>query len=220
MKDMFPDELMKRISDAGVVAVLTVEDPLDAVPLAQALAAGGVTAIELTLRTPRATESIKRIRDELPETLIGAGTVLNRTQLEAVKEAGALFAVSPGCNPATLRAARELGLPFAPGIATATDIEITVEHGCRLLKFFPAETSGGLTHLTTMAAPFAHLGVRFIPLGGIGAAQLGDYLASPLVAGVGGSWIAKPEAIRQRDWPRIAQQAAAAMAIVRSVRPR
>ncbi|MES1167330.1 MAG: bifunctional 4-hydroxy-2-oxoglutarate aldolase/2-dehydro-3-deoxy-phosphogluconate aldolase, partial [Pseudomonadota bacterium] len=155
MAGMFPDELMKRVGGAGVIAVLTVDDPVDAVPLARALAAGGVTAIELTLRTPRALESIRRIRAEMPETLIGAGTVLNPGQLDEVKKAGALFAVAPGCNPSTLRAAKEMGLPFAPGVATPSDVEIAVEHGCRLLKFFPAGTSGGLAHLAAMGAPFA-----------------------------------------------------------------
>jgi 2-dehydro-3-deoxyphosphogluconate aldolase/(4S)-4-hydroxy-2-oxoglutarate aldolase len=219
MAGMFPDELMKRIGSAGVIAVLTVDDPVDAVPLARALAAGGVTAIELTLRTPRALESIRRIRAEMPETLIGAGTVLNRSQLEEVKKAGALFAVAPGCNPSTLRAAKEMGLPFAPGVATPSDVEVAVEHGCRLLKFFPAGTSGGLAHLAAMGAPFAHLGVRYIPLGGIALEHLGDYLKSPLVAAVGGSWLAKPEVIAKKDWKAIEAAAAEAMKVVREKRP-
>jgi 2-dehydro-3-deoxyphosphogluconate aldolase/(4S)-4-hydroxy-2-oxoglutarate aldolase len=151
--------------------------------------------------------------------LIGAGTVLNRTQVEQVKAAGALFGVAPGCNPSTLRAARELGLPFAPGVATPSDVEAAVEHGCRLLKFFPAETCGGLPHLNAMAAPFAHLGLRYIPLGGISPDELGTYLGSPHVACVGGSWLAKPEVIRARDWKKITELAAAAMAIVRTRRP-
>jgi 2-dehydro-3-deoxyphosphogluconate aldolase/(4S)-4-hydroxy-2-oxoglutarate aldolase len=219
MAGMFPDDLMKRVGEAGVIAVLTIDDPVDAVPLARALMAGGVLAIELTLRTPRAVESIRRIRAELPDVLIGAGTVLNRGQLEEVRQAGALFAVSPGCNPATLRAAKDLGLPFAPGVATPSDIEIAVENGCRLLKFFPAETSGGLAHLTTMGAPFAHLGLRYIPLGGISVKQLGDYLKSSLVASVGGSWLAKPDVIARRDWTTVEAAAVDAMRIVREVRP-
>src|ERR1700710_1175057 len=125
---MFPEDLIKKIAGAGVVAVLTLEDPVDAVSVARALMAGGVTAIELTLRTSRALESLQRVRNELPEILIGAGTVLRRDQLEAAQSAGALFAVSPGCNPSTLRAARDIGLPFAPGVATPSDIEIAVEH--------------------------------------------------------------------------------------------
>jgi len=217
---MFPELLLKRIETSGVIAVLTVDNPEDALPLAQALADGGVSAIELTLRTSSAIESIRRIRTGLPDMLIGAGTVLNPAQLKEVKAAGAMFGVSPGCNPSTLRAAKEMGLPFAPGIATPSDIEIAVEHGCKLLKFFPAETSGGLVHLTTMGAPFKHLGLRYIPLGGITPGQLGEYLKSPLVASVGGSWLAKPEVIARRDWAAIKTAAAAAIEVVRTIRGR
>lgn len=215
---MFPEELSLRVSKTGVVAVIIIDDPADAVPLARALQAGDITVIELTLRTPRALEAIKRIRAEMPDILIGAGTVLNPGQLKEVKEAGAFFAVSPGCNPSTLRAARDLGLPFAPGIANPSDIEIALEHGCRLLKYFPAGTSGGLPHLAAMGAAFAHLGVKYIPLGGITLETLGDYLKSPLVAAVGGSWLAKPEVIKARNWAAITAAAAAATKVVQTVR--
>ena len=215
---MFSDQLIEQVSALGVVAVLTVDDPADAVPLGKALVAGGVTGIELTLRTPRALESLKRIAAELPEILIGAGTVLNRDQLVAVKEAGAKFAVAPGCNPSTLRAAKELGIPFAPGISTPSDIEIAVEHGCRILKYFPAGTSGGLPHLQGMAAPYAHLKLRYIPLGGITLESSAEYLKSPLVAAVGGSWIAKPDVIAKKDWAEITKAAAAAVAVVKAAR--
>jgi 2-dehydro-3-deoxyphosphogluconate aldolase/(4S)-4-hydroxy-2-oxoglutarate aldolase len=215
---MFPQELTLRVGKMGVVAVIIIEDPADAVPLARALGAGGISAIELTLRTPRALESIKRIRAELPDVLIGAGTVLTAAQLKDVKDAGAFFAVSPGCNPSTLRAAQDLGLPFAPGIANPSDIEIALEHGCRLLKFFPAGTSGGLPHLAAMGAAFAHLGVKYIPLGGITLETLGDYLKSPLVAAVGGSWLAKPEVIKAKNWAAITAAAAAATQVVQAVR--
>ncbi len=218
MTAMFPDELMQRVGRGGVIAVLTVDDPADAVPLARALQAGGISAIELTLRTPRALEAIKRIRAELPDALIGAGTVLNAAQLREVQAAGARFAVAPGCNPSTLRAAKDLGLPFAPGVATPSDVEIALEHGCRLLKYFPAGPSGGLPHLAAMGAPFAHLGVKYIPLGGIALEHLADYLKSPLVAAVGGSWLAKPEMIKKKDWAGITAAAAAATQVVRAVR--
>ena len=215
---MFPDKLIEQVSALGVVAVLTVDDPVDAVPLGKALLAGGVSAIELTLRTPRALESLKRIAAEVPEILIGAGTVLTPAQLQAVKDAGAKFAVAPGCNPSTLRAAKDLGLPFAPGICTPSDIEIAVEHGCKLLKYFPAETSGGLAHLSAMAAPYAHLKLRYIPLGGLTQTNMGDYLKSPLVAALGGSWIAKPDVIAKKDWAAITKAAADAVAGVKAAR--
>ncbi len=215
---MFPEELSLRVSKTGVVAVIIIEEPADAVPLAQALKAGGISVIELTLRTPRALEAIKRIRAEMPDILIGAGTVLNPGQLKEVKDAGAFFAVSPGCNPSTLRAAKDLGLPFAPGIANPSDIEIALEHGCRLLKYFPAGTSGGLPHLQAMGAAFNHLGVKYIPLGGITIDTLGEYLKSPLVAAVGGSWLAKPEVIKAKNWAAITAAAAAATAVVKTVR--
>jgi 2-dehydro-3-deoxyphosphogluconate aldolase/(4S)-4-hydroxy-2-oxoglutarate aldolase len=215
---MFSDEMMERVAGAGVIAALTIDDPENAASLARALLAGGIRTIELTLRTPQAVESIRRIRAEAPEMLIGAGTVLNGAQLGAVKAAGACFAVSPGCNPSTLRRAAELEFPFAPGVATASDIEIAVAHGCRLLKYFPAETSGGLAHLAALAAPFDHLGLRYIPLGGIVARQLADYLKSPLVAAVGGSWLAKPDVIARREWSAITGAAREAMTVVREVR--
>lgn len=217
---MFSSELISRIESAGVIAVLTVDEPVDAVPLARALLAGGVGAIELTLRTPAAIEAIRRIRAEVPDMLIGAGTVLNASQLEAVRAAGAFFAVAPGCNPSTLRSAGALKFPFAPGVMTPSDIEVAVEHGCRLLKFFPAQSSGGLAHLSTMAAPFAHLDLRYIPLGGIGGDQLAGYLRSPLVLAVGGSWLARADVIARKDWAAIREQARQASEVVAKTRIR
>ena len=174
--------------------------------------------MELACRTPRATEAIRRIRGEVSEITIGAGTILNPQQVEAVVAAGAAFGVAPGCNPRTIRAAQDRGLPFAPGVATATDIEIALENQCRVLKFFPAETSGGFAHLTNLAVPFAHLGLRYIPLGGISVGNLTTYLESPLVLCVGGSWLAKVEAIHKRDWETIRRNAAEAMSIVPTAR--
>lgn len=203
---------------SGVAAVLTIPDPADAVPLARALHAGGVRVIELTFRTAHAAESIRRIREEVPEMVVGAGTLLNAAQVAEAHRAGAFFGVAPGCNPATIDAAREQGLPFAPGVMTPTDIEIAVAHGCQVLKFFPAETSGGLRHLKVMMAPFMHLGLRFIPLGGANAGNLATYLASPLVLCVGGSWLAPSDVIERKDWKHVQTRAEEASAIVRSVR--
>jgi len=216
MKPMLPDEVAERMARSGVVAVVTVENPEDAEPIARALLAGGVGAIELTFRTARATEAIRRIRAEVPEMLAGAGNLLTRAQVGEAIDAGAQFGVAPGCNPATIAAARERGLPFAPGVMTPTDMEIAVEHGCRVLKYFPATHLAGPSALETMAAPFAHLGLRFIPLGGINLDSLPQWLASRSVLCVGGSWMAPREVIQRQDWATLQSSAALAAQIVRA----
>jgi 2-dehydro-3-deoxyphosphogluconate aldolase/(4S)-4-hydroxy-2-oxoglutarate aldolase len=144
---MIPSPLASRIESTGIVAVLVIDREEDGPPLAKALLAGGVDVMELTLRTPAALGALRRIRAEVPEMLAGAGTVLTPVQVEEVKKAGAEFAVSPGVNPRVLQAAKDAALPFAPGIATPSDIEHALEFDCRLLKFFPAEPSGGLAYI-------------------------------------------------------------------------
>ena len=213
---MLPDTVAARMSRSGVVAVVTVENPDDAGPIARALLDGGVGAIELTFRTARAAEALRRIRAEVPEILAGAGTLLDRAHVQAALAAGALFGVAPGCNPATLAAARECGLPFAPGVMTPTDMEIALEHGCRVLKYFPATNLAGPSALETMAAPFAHLGLRFIPLGGINLASLPQWLASPTVLCVGGSWLAPRDVIQRKDWATLQRNAEQAAEVVRA----
>ena len=216
MEPILPNPIAERLARSGVVAVVTAENPEDAGPIARALLTGGVGAIELTFRTARAAEAIRRIRAEVPEILAGAGTLLNRAHVEAAIEAGALFGVAPGCNPATIAAARECGLPFAPGVMTPTDMEIALEHGCRVLKYFPASNLAGPSALETMAAPFAHLGLRFIPLGGINLASLPQWLASPSVLCVGGSWLAPRDVIQRKDWTALQRNAEQAAEIVRA----
>lgn len=215
---MFPQDLIDQLGRAALAAVLVVEDPLDAVPAARALLEGGVTAIELAFRTPKAGEALRRIRDNVPGVVVGAGTVLNRAQVDEAVKAGAMFGVSPGCNPSTIAAARDLGLPFAPGVATASDIETAVENRCNVLKYFPAGTSGGLAHLESVSAPFAHLRLRYFPLGGINVVSLAEYLRSRVVLCVGGSWLADSRAVDEKDWEAIRARAAEAMAVVRTVR--
>ncbi len=215
-KPMWPETIAQRLARSGVVAVVTVENPDDAGPVARALLTGGVGAIELTFRTAHAAEAIRRIRAEVPEILVGAGTLLNRAHVEAAIEAGAVFGVAPGCNPATIAAARECGLPFAPGVMTPTDMEIALEHGCRVLKYFPASNLAGPSALETMAAPFAHLGLRFIPLGGISLASLPLWLASPSVLCVGGSWLASREVIQRKDWAALQRNAEQAALVARA----
>lgn len=215
---MISQAVLQRIQTTGIVAVLVIDSETDAVPLARALLAGGVDAMELTLRTPAALGALRRIRAEVPEMLAGAGTVLKPAQVEEVKNAGAEFAVSPGVNPRVLQAAKEAGLPFAPGIATPSDIEQALEFDCKALKFFPAEPSGGLSYLKAAAAPYQHLGIKFLPLGGLNEKNMAAYLADPLVAAIGGSWLAPREAIREGRWDEITGLASAAVQIIKSIR--
>jgi 2-dehydro-3-deoxyphosphogluconate aldolase/(4S)-4-hydroxy-2-oxoglutarate aldolase len=215
---MFPDSLQARLHRSGVIAVLIIEDADTAVPLAQALLAGGVDAIELTLRTPSALESLRRIHREVPDLLLGAGTILTPEQAAASKAAGAAFGVAPGMNPRVIDEANRIGLPFAPGVCTPTDIELAVERGCRALKLFPAEQSGGLPYLRAVAAPFSHLGVRFIPLGGITPLNAETYLVEPSVLALGGSWLAPRDLVRARDWAGLTTLAREASELVSRAR--
>ncbi len=218
MTGLFPDELSAQLYHSGVIAVLMIDDAADAVPVARALLAGGVDGIELTLRTSVAMEALRRIRAELPEMMVGVGTILSPQQVHEVKEAGASFGVSPGMNPRVVAEAARIGLPFAPGVCTPTDIELAVEQGCRLMKFFPSEPCGGLPYLRTIAAPFAHLGVKYIPLGGVGAGNAEHYLREPCVQALGGSWLAPRELIAKKDWAAITANAREASEIVKRVR--
>jgi 2-dehydro-3-deoxyphosphogluconate aldolase/(4S)-4-hydroxy-2-oxoglutarate aldolase len=206
--------MLERIERTGVIAVLVVDRADDAVPLAEALLGGGVDAIELTLRTPAALEAVRRICRAVPDMLVGMGTVLTPEQVDQAADAGAVFAVAPGLNPRVVTHAQSVKLPFAPGIMTASDIEAAAELGCRELKFFPAQPSGGAPLLKSLGAPYAHLGLRFIPLGGLNPKNVSDYLANPAVLALGGSWIATREAIAQRDWQGIADQARQARQLV------
>jgi 2-dehydro-3-deoxyphosphogluconate aldolase/(4S)-4-hydroxy-2-oxoglutarate aldolase len=215
---MISETVSKRIKNTGIVAVLVIDREEDAVPLAKALLSGGVDAMELTLRTPAALGALRRIRGEVPEMLAGAGTVLTPAQVEEVKNAGAEFAVSPGVNPRVLSAARDAGVPFAPGIVTPTDIEQALEFNCKMLKFFPAGPSGGLDYLKAIAAPYQHLGISFLPLGGINASNMSSYLEDSLVAAIGGSWLAPREAIREGRWDHITSLAKTATEIIKHLR--
>lgn len=199
----FPEEILQRLEAGGVVAGFSVENVAHAVPLSRALLAGGINAIELTLRTPVALEALTAVCAGVPEMLIGAGTILTPETALQVKEAGAHFGVSPGMNPRVIQAAQGAGLPFAPGISTPTDLEGAIEQGCRFVKFFPAEASGGISYLRSMAAPYRHLGIRYFPLGGVNAGNMIDYLNEDNVPTVGGSWIVKRDLVMNEDWDGI-----------------
>ncbi len=214
----FSAELVARIERCGVLAVLILDNASHAAPVAQALLAGGVDVMELTLRTPDALDALRTIHRDAPEMLLGAGTVLSAGQVSQVAEAGAAFAVSPGVHPTVIEAARRVGLPFAPGVATPTDVETALALGCRELKFFPSEPLGGLKYLQSMAAPYAHLGVRFVPLGGVNVDNAAAYLQDPAVLAVGGSWLAPKDVIAEEGWDEITARAAQARRIVQDVR--
>jgi len=211
-------EIISRIDDAGIVAVLVIDELKHAVPVAKALLAGGVDAIELTLRTPVALQAADLIKKEVPEIALGFGTVLTVDQVKAVVDAGADFAVAPGCNPRVLAEAYKKGLSFAPGIMTPTDIEIAVENGCRVIKYFPAETSGGMEHLENMVAPYQYLGLKFIPLGGCNMSNARGYLESPLITAIGGSWVAKRRLFQGEKWDEITANAKAIRDLIIDVR--
>ncbi len=216
MSQLLPESGIGRaLAESRLVAVLVVDELESAVPLAEALLRGGVTAMELTLRTPAAFAAAAAIRAACPEMRLGLGTILSAEQIAPALAAGAEFGVSPGINPEILRAAAGAGLPFGPGVMTPSDVDLAIREGCRLLKFFPAESAGGLAHLKNIAAPFAHLGPKFLPLGGVHLGNLRTWLDSDLVAAVGGSWIAPRAAIRAKDWSRIEANAREAMAVAR-----
>lgn len=211
-------EIITKIDEAGIVAVLVIDELKHALPLAKALLAGGVNTIELTLRTDVAFDAAKLIKKELPQINLGFGTVLTEDQVKAVVDLGADFAVAPGCNPKVISEAVKQGLSFAPGIMTPSDIEIAVELGCRVLKYFPAETSGGMPHLENMVAPYGYLGLKFIPLGGCSMQNARTYLESPLITAIGGSWIAKRPLILAEKWDEITANAKEITDLIKDIR--
>lgn len=197
---------------APVVPVLVIEDLAHAAPLARALVAGGLPALEVTLRTPVALDVIRAMA-EVPGGRVGAGTLLSRADVKAAKEAGATFGVSPGATPALIDACSEFDLPLLAGAVTATEVMTLLEAGYTTAKFFPAETSGGAAALKAIGAPLPQM--RFCPTGGIGMGNVADYLKLPNVLCVGGSWVAPKEAMAAGDWAKIETLAREAAALKR-----
>jgi 2-dehydro-3-deoxyphosphogluconate aldolase/(4S)-4-hydroxy-2-oxoglutarate aldolase len=197
------------LRNARLVAVLTIERVQDAVPLARALVAGGVRTLEITLRTEAGAESAEAIQNEVPEAVVGLGTVLRVRDLELAHRLKLPFAFSPGATPELLDAARSMGVNFVPGIATASELMAALDRGYTTVKLFPAETLGGIGMLKALSGPFPS--VRFNPTGGITAGNMGAYLALPNVVAVGGSWLAPAAAIRDGEWDTITRIARAAM---------
>lgn len=195
---------------APVVPVVVVEDAGDAVPLARALVAGGLPAIEVTLRTPAALEAIREIAREVPGAVVGAGTVIRPGQVAEAVAAGSRFLVGPGWTDVLLEAMRASGVPFLPGVSTASEVVALLERGVREMKFFPAQAAGGTAYLKSLSGPLPQ--ARFCPTGGIGQDSAPDYLTLPNVGCVGGSWMLPQDAVAARDWDRVealAREAAA-----------
>lgn len=204
-------EVLDQIRAAGVLPVIVIDDAKKAVLLADALLRGGMAVAEITFRTAAAADVIAAMKQARPSMLIGAGTVLNGATVDAARSAGADFALAPGSNPQVIRHAADVGLPFYPGVTAPSDIEAALSAGARVLKFFPAEASGGLDWLKVVASPYVMEGLRFIPTGGIRRDTAGRYLASPLVLAVGGTWIAEQEMIARGDWDAVSANAAEAV---------
>ena len=210
--------VLDRVAELGVVPVIAIDSVAHALPLADALLAGGLPVVEITFRTSAAAEVIRLLAKERPALIVGAGTVLTPETVKIAVDAGARFAVAPGLNPRVVQAAKELNLPFVPGIANPSDIEAGLELGCKLLKFFPAEALGGTRLLSALSAPYKHTGVRFMPTGGASPANLESYLKLDTVAAVGGTWIAKKEDMAEGKWEMIAQRCREACALVAAAR--
>ena len=205
-------QLIQQLSALKIVPVIALERAEDIVPLGRALVENGLPVAEITFRTDAALEAIRLLRQAQPSMLIGAGTVLNKAQIEQAKAAGATFIVSPGLNPNTVRAARDLDIPMIPGVNNPSDIEAAIELGLTAVKFFPAEPSGGVRMIKALLGPYSQM--QFMPTGGIGPQNIRDYLAIPGVIACGGSWMVEPALVREGNWDEIGRLARAARDLV------
>lgn len=205
------NDTLELAGHGPVIPVIVIERVDDAVPLAQALVAGGVRVLEVTLRTPAALAAIEAIARAVPQALVGAGTLRSAADAQRVKDAGAVFAVSPGYTPALGAACRAAGLPLLPGVATAGEVMAAADDGLRFLKFFPAQAAGGVAMLKALAGPFPD--IAFCPTGGVSEQTAPQFLALPNVRVVGGSWLTPAEAVARRDWVLITTLARAAASL-------
>jgi len=207
------DELLKQFRRMRILPVIVIDDPDDAVPLAQALSEGGLPCAEITFRTPRAAEALRVIAQECPEVLVGAGTVLTPQRAAEACDAGARFIVTPGFNPAVVDHCLEHNVPVFPGVCTPTEVEAALQKGLDVLKFFPAEPMGGASFLKAMSAPYSM--VEFIPTGGVNLNNLPTYLALKNVVACGGSWLAPQQWIRAKEFSRIREETERAVQSIR-----
>ena len=195
--------MIRRILAKRIVPVVVLDSVESAEPLAEALLAGGLDIMEITFRTAAAEESIRRIASRFPEILVGAGTLLDTEQVLRAKDAGAVFGLAPGLNPEIIATAKAADLQFSPGVMTPSEVEQALALGCKLLKFFPAEAAGGVNMLKSLAGPYAHTGVKFIPTGGVTSANLLHYQKLPIVAAIGGSWMVEKSLVNEKKWTEI-----------------
>jgi len=196
-------EVLKQISDIGIVPVIKIDRVEDAIPLAKALIDGGLPCAEITFRTSAARDSIKAISEKYPQMLVGAGTVLTKQQADEAMAAGAKFIVSPGLNPEIVKHCNKKGYPIAPGVSNASDVEVALSLGLEVVKFFPAESTGGLPMIKSLAAPYTNM--KFMPTGGINAKNLNSYLNFPKIIACGGSWMVNADMINAGDFKGIKQ---------------
>lgn len=213
MVEVMNQAIKAELKQRGVVAVLELQNQEDAIPVIAALLSGGVSAIELALRTEAALPAVQIIHEKFPELLLGIGTVIMPGQAQKVKDLGASFAVSPGFNPTIVQEAINCGLPFAPGISTASELERAHAMGCTFFKLFPAVPLGGIPYFKSMSAPYNYLGLQFFPLGGITEENMADWGKLPNVIAIGGSWIASQALIKQKNYNEITRRAQKAVSL-------
>lgn len=206
--------IIENIRKSKILPVIALEKAQDAIPLCRALSRGGLEVAEITFRTAAAKDAIKLVASEFPGFILGAGTVTTVEELEGAREAGAQFALAPGFNPKIVRRAQEMEIPFFPGVATPTEIEMALECGCRILKFFPAGAMGGLSMIKALYAPYKHREIQFIPTGGVSAENIKEYMDFPGVIAVGGSWITDSKLINGQRWDEIARLTAEALKLI------
>ena len=199
--EMMMNEMIEKLQELKVIPVVKIDDAKDALPLANALVNGGLPCAEVTFRTEAAAEAIRQMKENYPEMLIGAGTVLTTEQVDEALEAGAEFIVSPGLNPKTVNYCKEKQVPILPGVATASEIEQALDLGLTVVKFFPAEVNGGLKAIKALAAPYTMM--RFMPTGGVSPENVQDYLAFEKIIACGGTWMVKDSLIREGKFEEI-----------------
>ena len=212
------ENIVETLKNAGIIPVIVIEDEAQAVPLAHALVKGGLPVLEVTFRTKAAAGAIARIRADVPEAIVGAGTLLTPAMVRDAKAAGAVFGVAPGFDPVVVEAARAEGLAMVPGIATASELSQALTAGVPMVKFFPAEAAGGVKMIKNLLGAFRFTGVKFMPTGGVNLSNVKDYLAVPEVVACGGTWIVPKDALAAGDYAAIERLATDAANLVHELR--